>query len=157
MKVNDVTKKSFVAIIVVIVVPAILWTTMMYYGSPATGNLWYFRNAINSTEKESITVFQSIPEDERHKAKPIVIAMNIVILLQLFLTLFFYIKICYDSYMSTLRVNLKRDSTREEKQDEDISFREVKKGDAEIKNPQTNTTKNTTRTKMKSITKNISE
>ena len=134
---DDVTKKSFVAIIVVIVMPAILWTIMVYYGSPATGNLWYFRSVINSTEKEPITVFQSISEDERHKAKPIVIAMNIVILLQLFLTLFFYVKICYDSYMSTLRVNLKRDSHREENQDKDTPFQERKKVDTEIEEPQT--------------------
>ena len=113
---DDVSKKSFFIIFSVILLPAVLWTTIMYIGSPATGIFWCFKPTINSTEQGSITAFQPIPDSDRHNAKPIVITMSILLVLQLLITLCFYIKICYDSYMSTTKVNLKWDANLEKEE-----------------------------------------
>ena len=120
---DKISKGSFFAIVVAILVPALIWTVIMYFGSPATGNFWVFRPADNSSDNELISVFQPIPDEIRHKAKPIQIVMVLLILLQLLLTLFFYIRICYDSFMSTMNVNLKRDRNHEKETENDSTIK----------------------------------
>ena len=133
---DKISKGSFFAMVTVILTPALIWTIIMYFGSPATGNFWVFRPADHSTENESIIVFQLIPDRVRHKAKPIVIVMALMILLQLLLTLFFYIRICYDSFMSTLNVNLKRDRNHEDVEKNDSKVK--KKDNIEMEDVQQN-------------------
>ena len=133
---DTISKGSFFAIVAAIFVPALIWTSIVYFGSPATGIFWVFRPAHSSSYSELITVFQSIPDSERHQGKPIVIVMALLILLQLFLTIFFYIRICYDSFMSTLNVNLKRDRNHEERKENDFSVK--KEENTEMENVQQN-------------------
>ena len=104
---DKISKGSFFAIIAAIITPALIWTIIMYFGSPATGKFWVFRPGDSTSENESITVLQPIPDSVRHNAKPIVIVMALLVLVQLLLTLFFYIRICYASFMSTMNVNFK--------------------------------------------------
>ena len=111
---DKISKRSFFAIIAAVISPALMWTVIMYFGSPATGKFWVFRPGDITSENESITVLQPIPDSVRHNAKPIVIVMALLVLVQLLLTLFFYIRICYDSFMSTMNVNLKRDRNHED-------------------------------------------
>jgi hypothetical protein len=77
--------------------------------NPAAGKLWYFKPTQNSTDLTSVTAFQPFLDDERSSGKPILITMVILLILQLTMTLFFYARICYTSYMSTLKVYLKQD------------------------------------------------
>ena len=118
---DDVTKKSFFIIFSVILLPAVLWTSIMYIVSPATGIFWCFKPTINSTEQGSITAFQPIPDSDRHNARPIVVIMAILLVLQLLTTSCFYIKICYDSYVSTMKVNLKRDANFAGEENKNVS------------------------------------
>ena len=81
---------------------------MMYFGSDATGRLWYFKPQINGNESNSIVAFQDIQEHERlNVSKAVVITTACLLALQLTLTLFFCAKISITSLRSTLSVTLR--------------------------------------------------
>ena len=107
--------KGVLAILSAILVPAIGWCMTMYFCSPATGRIWYFALTTNSTNQTSITVFQPISDTLRGTFRPIVLVMALLILLQLLLTLFFYVCVCYTTWMSTMNIVLKKDA------DDDVS------------------------------------
>ena len=104
-----VDMKFFIFILASILIPSIAWTLIMYFGNPAAGNVWYFKPTPNSTDPSSITVFQRLPDKVRGEIIPIVAAMGTYLLLQLIVTLLLYANICYKSYMSTLKLALKKD------------------------------------------------
>ena len=89
-------------------IPSISWTVMMYFGSDATGRLWYFKPQINGNESNSIVAFQDIQEHERlNVSKAVVITTACLLALQLTLTLYFCAKISMTSLRSTLSVALR--------------------------------------------------
>ena len=106
--------KNICILLFSIMVPSILWTIMMYFGSDATGRLWYFKPQLNANESYSIVAFQDIHEHQRWNiSKAVVITTVCLLALQFTLTLYFCAKISITSLMSTISIALK-DSVDEE-------------------------------------------
>ena len=86
----------------------------MFFGSDATGKLWYFKPLLNSNESYSIIAFQDIQEHKRlNISKAVVITTAILLSLQLTVTLYLCVKISLTSLMSTISIALK-DNTSED-------------------------------------------
>ena len=97
-----------------IVIPSILWTSTMYFGSDATGKLWYFKPQINANESYSVIAFQAIQEHKRYNTSmAVVITTACLLSLQITITLYFCIKISLTSLRTTIAIALKDNGSEE--------------------------------------------
>ena len=97
-----------------IIFPSIMWTSTMYFGSDATGKLWYFKPQINANESYSVIAFQAIQEHKRYNTSmAVVITTACLLSLQLTITLYFCIKISLTSLRTTIAIALKDNGSEE--------------------------------------------
>ena len=97
-----------------IIIPSILWTSIMYFGSDATGKLWYFKPQINANESYSVIAFQAIQEHKRYNiSMAVVITTACLLSLQITIHLYFCIKISLTSLKTTIAIALKDNASEE--------------------------------------------
>ena len=97
-------KKTTAGIIATIVVPSVLWTTLMFFCDSATGTVFNFKASNDTTH---VIAFQDIPEEERDKVGAVV-ALKCSVWAQLITIFLLFACIIYTSYMTTLKTALKQ-------------------------------------------------
>ena len=85
----------------VILIPAIIWLFVMFFGSDATGLPYHLQF---SATKDTVVAFQNIVHDQKRTRSPILIALVCFHVLQFIGTIWFYFKILYLAYMSSTKV-----------------------------------------------------
>ena len=84
-----------------ILIPAIIWAILLFYGSDATGRSWHLTF---SHEQKTVVAFQDIGDRQERIKSPILLTMICIHLFQFMGTISVYCKILYAGYMSTTRV-----------------------------------------------------
>ena len=84
-----------------ILIPAIIWPVVMYYGSNVTGRAYHLKYShLNSM----IVAFQNVGDNRKDKRSIFRIVLICFYILQFVSTILLYLKILYTAYMSTTRV-----------------------------------------------------
>ena len=84
-----------------ILIPAIIWPVVMYYGSNVTGRAYHLKY---SHLKSTIVAFQNVGDDRKDRRSIFRIVLICFYILQFVSTILLYLKILYTAYMSTTRV-----------------------------------------------------
>ena len=84
-----------------ILIPAIIWSVVMYYGSNVTGRAYHLKY---SQPRSTIVAFQNVGDNQQDKRSIFRIVLICFYILQFLSTIVLYLKILYTAYMSTTRV-----------------------------------------------------
>ena len=84
-----------------ILIPAIIWPVVMYYGSNVTGRAYHLKY---SHLKSTIVAFQNVGDNRKDRKSVFRRVLICFYILQFASTILLYLKILYTAYMSTTRV-----------------------------------------------------
>ena len=90
-----------ISLSLLILIPAIIWPVVMYYGSNVTGRAYHLKY---SHLKSTIVAFQNVGDNQKDKRSIFRIVLICFYILQFLSTILLYLKILYTAYMSTTRV-----------------------------------------------------
>ena len=90
-----------ISLSLLILIPAIIWPVVMYYGSNVTGRAYHLKY---SHLKSTIVAFQNVGDNQQDKRSIFRIVLICFYILQFLSTILLYLKILYTAYMSTTRV-----------------------------------------------------